>query len=212
MKPGYIFISLAIVVALGVCSALFPEGVGAIVMLAICCAIAVPLLLRNTSEQTFILRLFFVGLLARIFFGSIIYIFGLSEFFGGDAITCDFRGAYIADYWRGLTVADSYELTRWTATSGAGWGMHYLVAAIYFIGGRNPLAAQALCWVVGACIGPVVFLCSYQIYKNSNVAKFAGMFIAVGWVLRKEAKENEQIVAKARRGQLFSTSPQTNAQ
>ena len=178
MKPGYILLLLAIVAALGICSALFPEGVGAIIMLSICCAIAIPLLLRNTDERTFVLRLFIVGLLARIFFGSIIYIFGLSEFFGGDAITYDFRGAYIADYWRGTTVIESYELTRWTATSGAGWGMHYLVAAIYYIGGRNPLAAQALCCVAGACIGPVVFICSYQIYKNSNVAKFAGMMTA----------------------------------
>ena len=177
MKPGYIFLLVAIVGALGVCSALFPEGVGAIVMLSICSAIAIPLLLRNTHEETFVLRLFVVGLLARVLFGSIIYIFDLSGFFGGDASTYDFRGAYVADYWRGLT-ASSYEITRWTATSGAGWGMHYLVAGIYFIGGRNPLAAQALCCVVGACIGPVVFICSYQIYKNSNVAKFAAIMTA----------------------------------
>jgi len=62
--------------------------------------------------------------------------------------------------------------------SGSGWGMHYLVAAIYYIGGKNQLAAQAFFWVFGAGIGPVVYICAYHIYKNFRVARFAGIMTA----------------------------------
>ena len=48
--------------------------------------------------------------------------------------------------------------------------------------------------------------------QRTQIQVFLFMFIAVGWVLRKEGKENKQIIAKARRGQLISSSPQPNAQ
>jgi hypothetical protein len=178
MKPGYLFLLIGIAAALGLSSIVFPEGVGAIVMLTISTAIALPLLLKNSNDPTFITRLFVAGLLVRILFGSIIYIFGLSEFFGADALTYHARGSTIADYWHGLITTESPYLSRMLSTSGAGWGMHYLVGSIYFLGGKNMLAAQALCWVVGACIGPVVYICSHQIFKNSQVAKFAGLMTA----------------------------------
>ena len=178
MQPGYLFLIIAIVAALGVCSMFFPEGVGAIVMLSICSLVAVPALIRNSNEPNFVLRLFLVALAVRIVVGLLIYIFQLSGFFGGDALTYNARGAFIADYWHGLINTPSPQIIRWLSTTGAGWGMHYLVGSIYFAGGKNMLAAQALCWVAGACIGPAVYICSYQIYRNSNVAKFAGLMTA----------------------------------
>lgn len=178
MQSGYLFLLLAVIAAMGVSSMLFPEGVGAIVLLSLGCAAAVPILVKNSNDQNFITRLFFSGLGIRVFFGSLIYIFQLSGFFGGDAITYDQRASYIADYWHGLITEDTYYITRWLSTSGSGWGMHYLVGSIYFIFGKNMFAAQAFCWVAGACIGPAVYICSFQIYKNSQVAKFAGLMTA----------------------------------
>ncbi len=178
VNATYLLLIIGLAAALGVCSVFFPEGVGAIVVLSLGSAIALPILLRNSNDPNFIIRLFAVGLLVRILFGSIIYIFGLSEFFGGDALTYHARGSTIVDYWHGLIPTETPYLTRALSTSGAGWGMHYLVASIYFVGGKNMLAAQALCWVVGACIGPVVYICSHQIFKNSQVAKFAGIMTA----------------------------------
>lgn len=178
MKFGYVLLIIGVLAALGVCSIVFPEGVAAILMIAILTAIVLPAILRNTTDAHFITRLFFAGLMVRIFFGMVIYTFELSSFFGGDAITYHARGGYIADYWNGAIVVESTFLNHITSTSGSGWGMHYLVAAIYFIIGKNALAAQAFCWVFGAAIGPVVFICSFTIYKNSQVAKFAGIMTA----------------------------------
>ena len=161
--------------ALGICSMFFPEGVGAIIIASIGSAIAVPLLLRNSNDQNFIQKLFISGLLARVAVGLLIYLLQLSNFFGPDALTYDYRAGYIADYWHGLIHTETPQLTLWLSTSGSGWGMHYLIGSVYFLVGKNLLAAQALCWVVGACIGPAVYICSYQIFKNSNVAKFAGL-------------------------------------
>jgi hypothetical protein len=125
MKSQYIFWLIGVAAALGVSSIVFPEGVGAIVMISIGCAIALPILLRHTNDPNFITRLFIAGLLVRMFFGSIIYIFGLGEFFGGDALTYHARGGTIVDYWHGLIPAESPYLSRILSTSGAGWRLHW---------------------------------------------------------------------------------------
>ncbi|MGH9946082.1 MAG: hypothetical protein ACRD6X_02675 [Pyrinomonadaceae bacterium] len=178
MQARYIFFVIAVVAAIGGCSVVFPEGVGAIVMLCVCISIAIFVIRRNTEDTDFVMRLFVFALLIRVLFGTIIYVFQLSDFFGPDAITYDFRAGYIADHWSGTIGPVNVPLQRWLSISGSGWGMHYLVAAIYFIFGKNALAAQALCWVVGASIGPAVYICSQLIYKNSQVAKFAGLMTA----------------------------------
>ena len=178
MKIGYLLLLIGLAAGLGLCSFAFPEGVGAIVMLTVLSTLAVPIVLKNSNNQAFVSRLFFSGLAIRILFGTIIYISGASGFFGGDAVTYDFRAGFIVDYWHGLVQTATPELTRWMSTSGSGWGMHYLVASIYFVTGKNPLAAQAFCWVFGALIGPAVYICSFQMFKNSQVAKFAGIMTA----------------------------------
>jgi hypothetical protein len=178
MKSGYLILLFGVAAALGVCSFAFPEGVGAIVVLAVLSTIAVPIVLKNSNNKPFVSKLFFYGLGIRILVGTTIYLTGASGFFGGDAITYDFRAGYIVDYWHGLIQIATPEIIRWTATSGSGWGMHYLVASIYFVFGKNLLAAQALCWVFGALIGPAVYICAHMMYKNSQVAKFAGIMTA----------------------------------
>jgi hypothetical protein len=177
MKSNYFLFLIAVAAALGVCSFAFPEGVGAIIVLSILSVAAFPLLIKQAIDPRFVSRLFLTGLAVRVIFGTAIYLSDASGFFGGDAVTYDFRAGEIVDYWHGLT---SYGplLERWLSTSGSGWGMHYLVAGIYFVFGKNPLAAQAFCWVFGALIGPAVFLCAHLMFKNSNVAKFAGIMTA----------------------------------
>jgi hypothetical protein len=177
MKTNYLFIIIGIVAALGICSYAFPEGVGAIVMLSVLSIAAVPIFSRQASDPTFVTRLFFAAIAVRIVFGTIIYVTGSGGFFGGDAQTYDFRARFIVDYWQGLISLTPY-IEKWTSTSGSGWGMHYLVASIYYAIGKNALAAQAFCWVFGALIGPAVYICSYRMYKNSQVAKFAGIMTA----------------------------------
>ena len=178
MRVTYILLLVVLVAALGICSLLFQEGVGAIIVLAVVSAVLLPILLRGAPDPGFIFRLFFLGLLVRLVFGLFIYIFQYQDFFGPDAITYDFRGGMIADYWHGLIQEESPYLTRITQTSGSGWGMHYLVGFLYFLGGKNQLAAQAFCIAFGAAIGPAVYICAHKIYKNSRVAKFAAIMTA----------------------------------
>ena len=178
MRTGFLILVVGVVAALGVCSFFFPEGVGAIVIIGILSALLLPMLLRNAAEPNFVFWLFFAGLLVRIVFGLLIYLLQLQDFFGPDAVTYDFRGAMLADSWHGLVQEDSAYMDRIGATSGSGWGMHYLVAAIYYVGGKNQLAAQAFCWVFGAAIGPAVYICAQHIYNNMRVARFAGVMTA----------------------------------
>src|SRR5688500_7493268 len=124
-RPSFIFVLIGIVAALGVCWTLFPEGVGAIVIMTALTALLLPLLVRNAAEPNFVFRLFFVALLVRVVVGLLIYFFQLESFFGGDALTYDGRGATVADYWHGLTPEDSTYVKNLTAMSGAGWGMYY---------------------------------------------------------------------------------------
>lgn len=178
MKFEYVLLLVGILAAMGVSSVAFPEAVGAILVIAIVALALYPLLVQNSNDPNFVSRVFFGALGIRILFGMIIYTFGLSEFFGPDAITYHERGSAIADYWHGLIPIETPYLIQILSTSGAGWGMHYLVGSIYFVLGKNALAAQALCWVFGAAIGPAVYICSYKIYKNSNVSKFSAIVTA----------------------------------
>ena len=178
MKTNYVVLFITIVAALGLCSIVFPEGVGAIIMVSLLSVAALPIIVKNSNDPNFISRLYFSGLGARVLFGTIVYATDMSRFFGGDALTYDSRARMIVDYWQGLIPVATPEIIRFTATSGSGWGMHYLVSSIYYVFGRNPLAAQAFCWVFGALIGPAVYICALRMFKNSRVARTAGVLTA----------------------------------
>src|SRR5205085_9640018 len=66
----------------------------------------------------------------------------------------------------------------WAKNAGNGWGMIYLVAAIYAAVGRNMLAVQFFSAVIGAATAPVIFLCARHIFQNLRVAKLAAICVA----------------------------------
>ena len=82
---------LLIVLALIICGAMiFLQPTAAPSALVMCALVSLPtiiVLIRTHNDRTFLLRLFLVGLLARMVIGTIIYTANLEEFFGGDAIT-----------------------------------------------------------------------------------------------------------------------------
>src|ERR1044072_2351235 len=107
--------------------------------------------------------------------GVVINGFQLQEFFGGDALTYDFFGSNLLGTWRsGVPMLP--ELKQWALAGG--WGMVYLVAAIYAVVGQNMLAVQFFNAVVGAATAPVVFLCARHIFQNARVAKVAALSVA----------------------------------
>ncbi|HKC64309.1 MAG TPA: glycosyltransferase family 39 protein [Pyrinomonadaceae bacterium] len=110
--------------------------------------------------------------------GTIIYVFNLQDFFGGDANTYDFFGYALLKSWQG----DNYYLNlvkMFVGETGAsGWGMLYLVASLYKITGRNMLVIQYFNAVLGSATAPIIFLCAQHIFSNLRVARLAALLVA----------------------------------
>ncbi|MFL6334944.1 MAG: phospholipid carrier-dependent glycosyltransferase [Pyrinomonadaceae bacterium] len=165
-------VALAVAVAVAI-----PGGAAALLLCAPFAAGAGLLLSMSAGEQqrTFLLKIFVGGLLVRMAVGVVINGFELQEFFGGDALTYDWLGGHLLETWRG-NVQMMPELKTWNVAGG--WGMLYVVAAIYAVVGRNMLAVQFFNAVLGAATAPVIFLCARQIFQNVRVAKVAAVSVA----------------------------------
>lgn len=133
---------------------------------------------RRDPDGTFLLRLFVAGLICRIAIGLAIFAFRGQDFFGGDAITYDFFGNAQLLGWGGDKYYQSIANQFVRSGEGSGWGMVYLVAAVYGIVGRNMLAVQMMNAVLGAATAIVIYLCAFQVYQNSRVARIAGIAVA----------------------------------
>lgn len=179
MRSTYIAWGLVIAVVFGAIAIFVPEGIGAVIMLVSLSLILLPVLRNYSSDPDLITKIFFVGLALRLVFGLLVYANGWFDFFGGDALTYDWRAALIVDYWRGLVPSNSPELIRSMSTNGPGWGMHYLVAGVYAVFGRNFLAAQMFAVVFGAATAPLVHICTEKVFHSQRVARFAAISIAV---------------------------------
>jgi hypothetical protein len=133
---------------------------------------------KRETYGPFLLRLFVAALLTRIIIGVAIFTFRGQDFFGGDALTYDFFGNAQLIGWGGdkyyQAVADQFVRSG----EGSGWGMVYLVAAVYAVVGRNMLAVQLMNSVFGAATAVVIYLCAQQVFKNSRVARIAGIAVA----------------------------------
>ncbi|HEV7682690.1 MAG TPA: glycosyltransferase family 39 protein, partial [Pyrinomonadaceae bacterium] len=133
---------------------------------------------KRDVDGTFLLRLFVAGLICRIAIGLAIFAFRGQDFFGGDAITYDFFGNAQMLGWAGDKYYASIANQFVRSGEGSGWGMVYLVAAVYGIVGRNMLAIQMMNAVFGAATAVVIYLCAFQVFKNSRVARIAGIAVA----------------------------------
>jgi hypothetical protein len=133
---------------------------------------------KRDTDGPFLLRLFVAGLLTRMAIGLAIFAFRGQDFFGGDAITYDFFGHAQLLGWGGDTYYQSIANQFVRSGEGSGWGMVYLVAAIYGLVGRNMLAVQLMNSVIGAATAVVIYLCAHQVFQNSRVARIAGIAVA----------------------------------
>jgi hypothetical protein len=167
--------SLSLAVAAAV--ALTIRGGSAAVLLCTACALVAGFVLSKADEgqRGFLMKVFVGGLLVRMAVGALINGFGLQDFFGGDALTYDLFGGALLEVWRS-GIQQPTELKEWALAGG--WGMLYLVAAIYWVVGRNMLAVQFFNAVVGAATAPVIFLCARHIFQNLRVAKLATLSVA----------------------------------
>ncbi|HZH30329.1 MAG TPA: glycosyltransferase family 39 protein, partial [Pyrinomonadaceae bacterium] len=123
------------------------------------------------NDRRYLLQLFVAGLLVRIVVGALIFAFELQDFFGGDAITYDYLGFELLQWYRGL--AEIVETDETVV-----WGMPYLVAGIYALVGRNMLAVQFFNAICGAMAAVVVYVCAQHIFQNVRVARVAALLVA----------------------------------
>jgi hypothetical protein len=134
---------------------------------------------RSGSNGPFLLKLFVFGLLLRLLIGTVVFVFHGQEFFGGDANTYDFFGFAQMKGWSGDRYYQSVATSFLGPLENPGWGMVYLVAAVYGFIGRNMLAIQFINAVLGATTAVIIFLCAHHIFNNVRVARLAA--IAVGF-------------------------------
>ena len=97
---------------------------------------------KRDIDGPFLLRLFVAGLITRIVIGLAIFAFRGQDFFGGDAITYDFYGNAQMLGWAGDKYYQALANQFVRSGEGSGWGMVYIVAAVYGLIGRNMLAIQ----------------------------------------------------------------------
>jgi 4-amino-4-deoxy-L-arabinose transferase-like glycosyltransferase len=178
MRSGRLIIFIPLVAVLAVLSIAYPEVGPAAVVTGVLSVGAIAVFRNYSTDKGFVTRLFLGALAVRLAFGLIVYVYDLKEFFGADAITYDFNGSKIVDYWFGNTLPNDVALNRAISTSSPGWGMNYLVATLYLIFGRNILLAQSFCAVFGAATAVVVYICTLKIYPVLRVAKFAAFAVA----------------------------------
>jgi hypothetical protein len=154
------------------------QGISAVMFCATLAAVVGWLILRSGPDGEFLLKLFLFALLLRILIGTLIFVFNMQDFFGGDALTYDFYGSLQLKAWGGDHYSQSQVNIFVGKGEGSGWGMVYLVAGLYGALGRNMLAVQLLNAVLGAATAPIIFLCAQQVYGNTKVARLAAFAVA----------------------------------
>ncbi len=171
--------ALAFLLILALAIFTFPDEASAVLMVSFCSAIVVLVIHHTSDEAIFLQRVFIIGLLLRISFGIVVHLYDLRSFFGNDAALYDARGYRLYEIWfEGVFTNDPFSQQALSVTT-PGWGMTYLVGIIYSITGRNILAAQMFCGVIGAAIAPMVYSCSNKIFANRNVGKAAALIVTL---------------------------------
>lgn len=158
-----------------------PAGPLAALFAALCTIIVVFCINKffEGEEKIFLRTLFIVALLLRVGLATATYVFSLQEFFGGDSLGYDNAGYALYSSWFGyLSEIDDYSLMIATRGSGSGFGMAYIVAAIYSVIGRNPLAIQFLNCVLGAATACLIYACAKDVFRNRRVARISAFFVA----------------------------------
>ena len=163
---------------LGVVLVVAPADGGPAALITLPLVAAVTFGIYRLDDRTFLLRLFLVALLLRITIGTFIYVFHWQDFFGGDAFTYDFFGNALFSLWQGDLGYQRAIDTFSGGGSASGWGMLYMVAAIYKLVGRNMLATQYVNCVIGAATAPVAYMIAMEIFPNKRVARVCALMTA----------------------------------
>jgi hypothetical protein len=172
-------ILFGVLAVLGGAIALAPEDAGGAILVTLpVAAMATWCIYKPKVDEQFLIRLFFAGLLARLFVATMIFVFQQQTFFGGDALTYDVFGFALMKTWQGDR-SYQYLVDLFTGGgAGSGWGMLYVVGVIYSVVGRNMLATQYVNSVLGAATAPLAYLMAMELFPNKRVARTCGLLTA----------------------------------
>ena len=151
------------------------DGAGAIAILLPLVGLIVWMISQERIDREFLIRVFIGALIVRVLVGTLIYAFHAQDVFGGDALTYDFYGVAQSKAWGGDKYYEGLT-SRWFGSSG--WGMMYLVAAIYRIIGRNMLAVQFVNAALGAATSAVTYLIAANLFGNTRTARVTALLSA----------------------------------
>jgi len=173
-----LLLGLALVLFIGVIVMAPADGPSAALFALPLAGIAAFLIHVQNTDRAFLIRLFLSALLIRVLIGTLIYLFQWQEFFGGDALTYDFFGYALLRVWDGDKYYQSLVDLFFGGGASSGWGMVYIVAAIYKVVGRNLLAVQFLNAILGAASVPLSYLIALEIFPNKRVARTTAILTA----------------------------------
>jgi 4-amino-4-deoxy-L-arabinose transferase-like glycosyltransferase len=127
------------------------------------------------GEAAFLARVYAATLMCRVVLAVLLNRFaadsGFAAGFWGDSGTYDAGGYTLARYWRGESATTS--LTQ----ALSGYGYIYLVAALYYVFGRNQLLVQFLNCTTGAVTMLAVYAIAARLFGRP-VARWAALFMA----------------------------------
>ena len=178
MRDRYLIAACLTILTIGMVTVAFPQGASSLLVVVSLSTVALLVFRRHSNEKEFLTTIFLGALLVRLAFGVLVHVYGWRDFFGPDALTYDEKGFLLMQYWRGATSGLDWESQKFWVTTGPGWGMSYIVAGLYTLVGRNILAGQSFCAVLGAATAPMVYFCSVKMFSNKNAAKLAAIAIA----------------------------------
>ena len=131
MRNRYYIAACLAILTVGMVAIAFPEGAASLLVVLVLSTAAILIFRRYTDEKEFITTVFLAALLIRLAFGVFIHSYELRQFFGGDALTYDFNGWRLVEYWTSSVTTDDMALQRARSMTGPGWGMNNKDGGIY---------------------------------------------------------------------------------
>ncbi len=133
------------------------------------------LLIINTSKESdnFLRNIFLAGLLLRVMLATLLRVSTFADALGPDALTYDEYARDIIKYWNepgSVNYALGIQQNNLT--------MSYLTASIYYLTGRAIFAPQLFNAVIGAATAPIIYYCSYTIFRNIRAARLSACLVA----------------------------------
>src|SRR5215204_2008662 len=170
---------LTAITLLGTIFISFPDGALSVLLVAVMCVPAVAIMRKFPDKSDFLINIFLIGLLLRLWLGLFIHTLDLRDLFGPDAYTYNNLGQRLLEIWRAVNVPNDMRTELATNQNNSAWGMIRVVAILYAIFGQSMLVAQTFCAVFGALTAPLVYFCAENIFKNKRVAVISATAIAV---------------------------------